>query len=81
VVEAADEPSALTTLAPLDGADPQKIRVWLIAERGIVTTSAGIERAPLELTGPVLRISPHVDTTIDDLTTFAAALTEATVAV
>jgi pyridoxal 5-phosphate dependent beta-lyase len=53
----------------------------LIAERRIVTTSAGIERAPRELTMPVLRISPHVDTTTDDLTTFAAALTDATAAV
>ena len=81
VVEAVDEPSAITTLVPLDGADPRKVRAWLIAERRIVTTSAGIERAPLELTTPVLRISPHVDTTADDLTTFAAALTDATAAV
>jgi len=29
----------------------------------------------------LLRISPHVDTTDDDLTTFAAALAEATAAV
>ena len=80
VVEAVDEPSAITTLAPVRGTDPQKVRAWLIAERGIVTTSAGVERAPLELTAPVLRISPHVDTTTDDLTTFAAALTDATAA-
>jgi pyridoxal 5-phosphate dependent beta-lyase len=33
------------------------------------------------LTAPVLRISPHVDTTNDDLATFAAALTDATAAV
>lgn len=81
VVEAVDEPSAITTLAPVDGADPQKVRAWLIAERRIVTTYAGIERAPGELTGPVLRISPHVDTTTDDLVAFAAALTDATAAV
>jgi hercynylcysteine S-oxide lyase len=81
VVEAVEEPSAITTLVPVDGADPQKVRAWLIAERRIVTTSAGIERAPRELTMPVLRISPHVDTTTDDLTTFAAALTDATAAV
>jgi hercynylcysteine S-oxide lyase len=81
VVEAVDEPSAITTLAPVDGADPQKVRAWLIAERRIVTTYAGIERAPGELTGPVLRISPHVDTTADDLTMFAAALSDATAAV
>ena len=57
-----------------------KIRAWLIAERRIVTTAVVIERAPLELTAPVLRISPHVDTTADDLATFASALAEATAA-
>lgn len=81
VVEAVDEPSAITTLAPVDGADPKKVRAWLIAERRILTTSAGVERAPLELTAPVLRISPHVDTTADELATFAAALADATAAV
>ncbi|HEY2448306.1 MAG TPA: ergothioneine biosynthesis PLP-dependent enzyme EgtE [Mycobacterium sp.] len=81
VVESVDEHSAITTLAPVDGADPAKVRGWLIAERHILTTAAGVERAPLELTGPVLRISPHVDTTLDDLTTFAEALADATAAV
>jgi pyridoxal 5-phosphate dependent beta-lyase len=81
VVEAVDEPSAITTLAPVYGTEPRKIRDWLIAERRIVTTAVVIERAPLELTAPVLRISPHVDTTEGDLTAFAAALTEATAAV
>jgi hercynylcysteine S-oxide lyase len=81
VVEAVDEPSAITTLAPVDGADPKKVQAWLIAERRILTTSASVERAPLELTAPVLRISPHVDTTADDLTAFAAALADATSAV
>jgi hercynylcysteine S-oxide lyase len=81
VVESVDEPSAITTLAPLDGADPDKVRAWLIAERRVLTTSAGVERAPLELTAPVLRISPHLDTTADDLTTLAEALTDATAAV
>src|SRR5947209_2554482 len=80
VVEAVDEASAITTLTPTNGADPRTIRDWLIAERGVVTTAVVIERAPLELTAPVLRISPHVDTAADDLTMFAAALTEATAA-
>jgi hercynylcysteine S-oxide lyase len=81
VVESVDEQSAITTLAAVDGADPEKVRAWLIAERRILTTSASVERAPMELTAPVLRISPHVDTTADDLTTFAEALTDATAAV
>jgi pyridoxal 5-phosphate dependent beta-lyase len=81
VVEAVEEPSAITTLVPTDGADPAKIRGWLIAERRIVTTAVVTPRAPLELTEPVLRISPHVDTTEGDLATFAAALADATGAV
>jgi pyridoxal 5-phosphate dependent beta-lyase len=39
-----------------------------------VTTAIGPERAPGEMTGPVLRISPHIDTTLDDLEALAAAL-------
>jgi hercynylcysteine S-oxide lyase len=81
VVESVDEPSAITTLAPVDGADPEKVRAWLLAERRVLTTSAGVQRAPLELTAPVLRISPHLDATAGDLTTFAEALTDATAAV
>lgn len=80
VVEAVEEPSAITTLAPVDGADPKAVRDWLLVERRIVTTCASVHRAPLELTGPVLRISPHVDTTAEDLRTFADALIAATAA-
>jgi hercynylcysteine S-oxide lyase len=78
VVEPLDEPTAITTLAPTDGADPQNVRAWLIAERGIVTTYAEVQRAPFELTAPVLRASPHVDTTVQDLEQFAEALAAAT---
>ena len=80
VVEGVEEPSAITTLAPVDGADPQAVRAWLLAERRIVTTFVGVQRAPLELRAPLLRISPHVDTTADDLETFAEALIAATAA-
>ncbi|OBI91949.1 ergothioneine biosynthesis PLP-dependent enzyme EgtE [Mycobacterium sp. 1245805.9] len=80
VVEDAEELSAITTLAPVGGADPEAVRAWLLAERRIVTTYAGVVRAPHELTGPVLRISPHVDTTAEDLETFAEALIAATAA-
>ncbi|VBA56258.1 ergothioneine biosynthesis PLP-dependent enzyme EgtE [Mycobacterium pseudokansasii] len=80
VVEAVDEPSAITTLAAVDGSDPAAVRAWLLAERGIVTTCADVGRAPQELTASVLRISPHVDTTADDLQAFAEALIAATAA-
>jgi hercynylcysteine S-oxide lyase len=81
VVEEGEEPSAITTLAPVDGADPLAVREWLLVERRIVTTYAGVQRAPLEMTAPVLRISPHLDTTAQDLETFAEALIAATTAV
>ena len=78
VVEPVDEPTSITTLAATKGADPQRVRAWLIAERGIVTTYAEVQRAPFELTAPVLRVSPHVDSTADDLAIFAEALAVAT---
>jgi len=81
VVEEGEEPSAITTLAPVDGADPLAVREWLLVQRRVVTTYAGVQRAPLEMTAPVLRISPHLDTTAQDLETFAEALIAATTAV
>jgi pyridoxal 5-phosphate dependent beta-lyase len=74
VVEPLDEPTATTTLLPPDGVDVPTTRLRLIAEHGIVTTAIEHERAPGELPGPVLRVSPHVDGTVEDLETLAAAL-------
>jgi pyridoxal 5-phosphate dependent beta-lyase len=74
VVEPVDEPSAITTLLPPEGVDPQEVRARLIAEHRIVTTYAGIQRAPREMTRPALRVSPHVDVTAEDLEITAAAL-------
>jgi pyridoxal 5-phosphate dependent beta-lyase len=80
VVEEVEEPSAITTLAPSDGVDPAAVRAWLLTERRILTTFVGVVRAPLELTGSRLRISPHLDTMAEDLETFAEALISATAA-
>ena len=80
LIEEVEEPSAITTLAPVDGADPAAVRAWILAERRMLTTFVGTQRAPLELTAPVLRISPHLDTTADDLESFAEALIAATAA-
>jgi hercynylcysteine S-oxide lyase len=78
VVEPVDEPTAITTLESINGLDPHRVRSWLIAERGVVTTAIGIERAPLELRIPALRISPHVDVTGGDLDVLVAALASPT---
>ncbi|GAS99556.1 pyridoxal-phosphate-dependent transferase [Mycolicibacterium canariasense] len=74
VVEPADEPTALTTLEPADGADPARVRARLIDEHRIVTTACELVRAPYELTRPVLRVSPHVDVTESELERFGEAL-------
>lgn len=78
VVEPVDEPTAITTFVPPTDTDPVQVRQWLIDQRGIVTTAAEVARAPFELTGPVLRLSPHVDVTTADLEIFGAALEQAT---
>ncbi len=77
VVENVDEPTAITTLEPTRGADPNTVRAKLISEYRVVTTVAGIDRAPFEMKTPVLRVSPHVDVTGEELESFAGALTAA----
>jgi pyridoxal 5-phosphate dependent beta-lyase len=74
VVEPAGEPTATTTLRPPDGVDVVGTRARLLGEHGIVVSAIGPERAPGEMTGPVLRVSPHLDVTEDDLEALATAL-------
>jgi hercynylcysteine S-oxide lyase len=74
VVEPVDEPTATTTLRPPDGVDVVRVRSHLLTEHGIVVSAIGPERAPGEMTGPVLRVSPHLDTALEDLEALAAAL-------
>lgn len=74
VVEPLDEPTAITTLRPTDGAAPTPVRDLLIAEYQVVTTACELVRAPHELEVAVLRVSPHVDATVEDLERFAEAL-------
>jgi pyridoxal 5-phosphate dependent beta-lyase len=81
VVEPTDSPTAITTLAPTDGADVERVRAELIARHSIVTTVAGPDRAPFELSSPVLRVSPHVDVTEEDLTAVGRALSAASAAI
>jgi pyridoxal 5-phosphate dependent beta-lyase len=78
VVEPTEEASAITTLIGPDGVDPAVVRARLIAERGVLTTCAGVERAPREMTRPALRVSPHVDVTPAELDVMAEALAAVT---
>jgi hercynylcysteine S-oxide lyase len=74
VIEPADEPTATTTLRPPEGVDVVAVRSQLLTEHGIVVSAIGPERAPGEMTGPVLRVSPHLDVALEDLEALAAAL-------
>jgi pyridoxal 5-phosphate dependent beta-lyase len=74
VVPAAGPDSAITTLRALDGQDIAAARARLLDQHGIVTTFCATGRAPLEMTEPLLRVSPHVDCTPGDLTLLRKAL-------
>jgi pyridoxal 5-phosphate dependent beta-lyase len=69
-----DDPSAITALRPQAGQDVAAVRNRLLAEHSILTTMASRQRAPREMSGPVLRISPHVDCTFEDLATLRDVL-------
>jgi hercynylcysteine S-oxide lyase len=71
-------PSAITALRPAAGQDVPGVRARLLGEFGIVTTAAHPARAPREMTGPLLRISPHVDCTGEDLARLRGALSQLT---
>ena len=50
----------------------------LLLNEGLERRVAEVPRAPFEMTTPVLRASPHVDSTAEDLDQFAEALAAAT---
>jgi pyridoxal 5-phosphate dependent beta-lyase len=66
--------SAITALRPANGQDVPAVRARLLAEHAIVTTAGAPARAPREMTRPLLRISPHVDCTPEDLSRLRHAL-------
>ena len=75
--EVADSPgtrSAIVALRATNGQDIPGTRARLLDEHGIVTTAGAVTRAPREMTEPLLRISPHVDCTPEDLARLRQAL-------
>ena len=65
-------PSAIVALHATNGQDIGKTRAQLLP--GVVTTAASIQRAPRDMTEPLLRVSPHVDCTPEDLDHLRQAL-------
>jgi pyridoxal 5-phosphate dependent beta-lyase len=74
VVEAGGASSAITALRATAGQDIRAACARLVAAHGIVTTAGATWRAPRDMTEPLLRISPHVDCTADDLGVLRSAL-------
>ena len=75
--EVADAPGARSAIVALRAANGQDIagtRARLLDEHGIVTTAGAVTRAPREMTKPLLRVSPHVDCTPEDLARLRQAL-------
>jgi pyridoxal 5-phosphate dependent beta-lyase len=77
VVDEAGAGSAITALRATEDQDVTATRARLLTEHQIVTTAAGPARAPGEMTEPLLRISPHVDCTEEDLSRLRLALAAA----
>lgn len=73
VVEEPDEPSATVTLRA-DGVDLAAVRARLLTEHRVLTTFLGLERSPGEMQVPALRVSGHLDTTVEDVAELARAL-------
>lgn len=65
---------AITSLRPTAGQDVAATRTRLLIEHLILTTSCYPWRAPGELMEPVLRLSPHLGCTPQELEQLAAAL-------
>ncbi|NAZ86696.1 aminotransferase class V-fold PLP-dependent enzyme [Kineococcus indalonis] len=78
VVEDLDEPSATATLRPVAGeVDLAALRARLLEQDGVLTTFAGVERAPGEMRAPALRVSGHLDTAAQDVQRLVSALRRA----
>ena len=58
--DAVDAPGAIVALVPETDVDLYRLRSDLIAGK-VLNTVSGVERAPLDITRPMLRLSPHVD--------------------
>jgi hercynylcysteine S-oxide lyase len=74
VVGPVDAAGAITAIRPLAGQDVVGTRTRLLVEHDILTTAGGVARAPRDMSEPLLRVSPHVDCTVDDLQRLADAL-------
>ena len=69
-----DAPGATVALAPRSPELDVPAAAAELLERGILGTASSPERAPHEMTGYLLRLSPHLDITTDDIEEIAKQL-------
>ncbi|MFW0789892.1 aminotransferase class V-fold PLP-dependent enzyme [Gordonia sp. CPCC 205333] len=76
VVEPIEEPSALVTLAPPPGWQAGDVAAAAahLRSTGVLVTAAHVQRAPLTMENSVLRLSPHLDVTREQLDRVAGEL-------
>lgn len=74
VVDPLDAPVATTALRATGREDVVAARARLLAEHRVVTTAGLPARAPGEMREPLLRVSPHLDATDDDLAALRSGL-------
>ena len=79
--ELADAPGAigaLVSLRPTSGHHVGTVRDRLLAEHRVLATACLPWRAPADMTGPLLRLAPHLDASDADLERAVGALREVT---
>jgi pyridoxal 5-phosphate dependent beta-lyase len=74
--DAVDAPGAIVALAPRSSEVDVSAVAAALRERGVLGTASGPERAPREMTGYLLRFSPHVDSTAENIDVIAKHLRE-----
>jgi hercynylcysteine S-oxide lyase len=73
-----DAPGAIVALAPRSPDRDVPAACGELLNRGVLTTACPRERAPEDMTGYLLRLSPHLETTVEDIDTITKHLRDIT---
>ena len=76
IADTPDAVGAIVSLRPTQGQDPEAVRRRMLRDHKILVTACQPWRAPAEMSGTVIRLSPHVDLEEDDVRRVAKAMRE-----
>jgi pyridoxal 5-phosphate dependent beta-lyase len=71
-----DAPGAIVALTPRSTENDVAAACAELLDRGVLGTACPRERAPEDMTGYLLRLSPHLDTTVEDIEMIAKHVRE-----